>query len=245
MPDVCLVVPCFNEASRLPQAAFLEHLQADPTAFLCFVDDGSTDTTGEVLTALAAQHRDRIFVLSLPVNAGKAEAVRRGVLHVAAMSRFAVIGYWDADLATPLDELAAMRELLNRSPRCQLILGSRWSRLGAHIERSAIRHVLGRIFATAASLLLDQPVYDSQCGAKIFRSDVVPVLFSEPFCTRWLFDVEVLARLGADAPASRADLAIELPLTRWRDVGGSRLGMSQMAATPIDLLKIQRRYRRR
>ena len=245
MPDVCLVVPCFNEATRLPGEDFLSHLAGEPRLSLCFVNDGSHDGTAAMLHELAAKRPDRILVLNLPSNTGKAEAVRQGMLHVMKTPRFAIVGYWDADLATPLTELSAMLDTLARLPACQLILGSRWRRLGGDIERSVIRHALGRVFATAASLVLDLPVYDSQCGAKICRAPVAAVLFAESFSTRWLFDVELLARWRIHSGGRPvAGTVIEMPLTRWRDVGGSRLGLRQMAAAPLGLLRIYRRYRR-
>lgn len=244
MPDVCLIVPCFNEASRLQGRAWLDHAATGGGVSFCFVNDGSTDGTAGVLDDLAKQAPDRVLVLSLPANAGKAEAVRQGVLHAAAMRRFAFIGYWDADLATPLSELAAMLDTMARVPACQLVLGSRWRRLGSDIQRSPLRHALGRVFATAASLVLDLPVYDSQCGAKVCRAGAVPALFGEPFSTRWLFDVELLARLRSQCRGSMGDAAIEVPLSRWRDVGGSRLRLPQMLSTPFGLLAIRSRYRR-
>lgn len=240
MPDVCLVVPCYNEAARLRMADFLEHIDAHPRSCLCFVNDGSTDETAAVLDSLVKGRPGRIFVFTLAQNSGKGEAVRQGVNHVAAMQRFAFVGYWDADLATPLSELAPMLDAMERAPRCQLVLGARWRRLGSDIHRSAIRHALGRVFATAASFVLDLPVYDSQCGAKVCRAASVGALFGEPFITRWLFDVELLARLRTRA--SMQDAAIELPLSTWRDVGGSRLRWMPMAAAPFGLIKIRLRY---
>lgn len=246
MPDVCLIVPCFNEAERLRSADFLAHLDAEPRSSFCFVNDGSTDRTAAVLEALAAQRADRITVLPLAQNRGKAEAVRQGMQHVARSGGIATVGYWDADLATPLSELAAMLATLDANPGCQMVLGSRWRRLGSNIERRAVRHALGRVFATAASLILDLPVYDSQCGAKLFRASIVDALFTEPFATRWLFDVEVLARLrNARGRQPFQQSAIEVPLTRWHDVGGSRMRWSHMAAAPAGLLAIHRRYRQR
>jgi dolichyl-phosphate beta-glucosyltransferase len=242
MPDVCLVVPCYNEAARLRIADFLAHIDTDPRSCLCFVNDGSTDQTAAALDSLAKSRPGRIFVFTLPQNSGKGEAVRQGVNHVAAMQRFAFVGYWDADLATPLSELAPMLDALARAPNCQLILGSRWRRLGSDIQRSAIRHALGRVFATAASITLNLPVYDSQCGAKVCRAGSIGVLFGEPFSTRWLFDVEMLARLRSRGSMEGA--AIELALSEWRDVGGSRLGWMQMAAAPLALLRIRLRYPR-
>ena len=242
MPDVCLVVPCYNEAARLRMADFLEHIDSHQRSCLCFVNDGSTDDTAAVLDSLAKGRPSRIFVFTLAQNAGKGEAVRQGINHVAAMQRFTFVGYWDADLATPLSELAPMLDALARFPQCQLVLGSRWRRLGSDIRRRAVRHALGRLFATAASVALDLPVYDSQCGAKVCRATIAGVLFGKPFSSRWFFDVELLARLRAHDPASIDEAAIEVPLARWRDVGGSRMRVSQMAAAPLDLLRIRSRY---
>jgi len=244
MPHVCLVVPCFNEAARLNGAAFLDFLAHDARTSLCFVNDGSTDATGTALTALAAQRPDRVFTLTLARNCGKAEAVRQGMLHVAGMNQFAFAGYWDADLATPLSELGPMLETMARIPSCQMVLGSRWKRLGSRIVRQPMRHALGRVFATAASQAIGLPVYDSQCGAKILRTAIIPALFAEAFITKWLFDVELLARLQHHSLGAAANAAVEVPLSDWRDVRGSRLGFWQMAATPVGLWKIRQRYRR-
>jgi dolichyl-phosphate beta-glucosyltransferase len=245
MPDVCLVVPCFNEAARLPAAAFLAHLDADARTRILFVDDGSRDGTAARLQALAAERPGQVAVLTLAENRGKAEAVRQGVLHAIASPAVAYVGYWDADLATPLSELGPMRDALEAQADAMMALGSRWRRLGSDIQRRAVRHLLGRVFATAASLVLDLPVYDSQCGAKLFRAGAARALFADPFVTRWLFDVELLARRRTlPGAGARGAGAIEVPLTRWRDVGGSRLGWSQMLATPVGLWRIYRRYGR-
>ena len=243
MPAVCLVIPCFNEAARLDGTAFLAHLALDPRISFCFVDDGSTDATGQVLASLAARHPDRVFALTLPRNAGKAEAVRHGMLHAVRHRAFTYVGYWDADLATPLSELAAMIDALDGAPACQIVLGSRWHRLGSRISRRAWRHILGRVFATIASLTLELPIYDSQCGAKLLRASAVEPLFEEPFLTRWMFDLELLARLRAHSLSATTDAALEVPLTCWQDVRGSRLSLLQMAATPIGFWRIRQRYR--
>jgi glycosyltransferase involved in cell wall biosynthesis len=246
MPQVCLVIPCFNEARRLATGDFIAFVESDPSHHLCFVNDGSSDATAEVIDGLKARGHGRIDTLQLSRNAGKAEAVRRGVLHAAASHRFEILGYWDADLSTPLGELQRMTALLAAGDACQFVLGTRLKCLGADVHRSAMRHFLGRVFATAASLLLSLPVYDSQCGAKAFRADAADELFRDPFSTRWLFDVELLARLrnhlGRDSVLASV---AEMPLRSWREVGGSKLGIGHMAAIPVELMRIHRRYNRR
>lgn len=244
MQEVCIVVPCFNEEHRLRSAGFLSFIASHPAASLCFVDDGSSDGTAAVLDGLRSHCPERIIVHRLPKNGGKAEAVRSGVLHVAAAGEWPIVGYWDADLSTPLDEVERLLEVLRTDPECQLVLGSRVKRLGAHIERRLSRHIMGRIFATCASAILGFEVYDSQCGAKVLRAETAGVLFAEPFLTRWLFDLELLARLRNKVGKSAIDMTREVPLGRWEEVAGSKLGLSDLINVPMELLKIRAHYNR-
>ena len=245
MRGVCLVVPCYNEARRLRGDAFLDFVRSRADVSIAFVDDGSADRTLRTLEELSAQDKDHLLVRSLAENRGKAEAVRQGVLHAASLGRFGFIGYWDADLSTPLTELDRLLAALDRHPDCHLALGSRVKRLGSSIERNATRHYLGRIFCTVASQLLDLPVYDSQCGAKIFRAELADTLFADPFVTRWLFDVELLVRLRNHfGPEGFLGAAIEVPLNAWHEVSGSKLNLAHMARVPVELLRIRSRYAR-
>ena len=245
-PSTLLVVPCFNEAVRLNADAFREGLRDDADLRLLFVDDGSTDGTAARLTALAALEPGRIDVVVLAENAGKAEAVRRGVLEgLRKAPRF--VGYWDADLATPLDALAGFRRVLDGQPAVHLVLGSRIQRLGSTIGRSPVRHYAGRVIATFASRTLRLPVYDTQCGAKLFRvAPWVAELFAQPFLSRWLFDVEILARLralsdrGVVGPPTTS--AYEVPLLRWTDEAGSKVRAWDFFRALRDLRRIRRAY---
>jgi glycosyltransferase involved in cell wall biosynthesis len=242
MPEVCVVVPCFNEEHRLRGAAFLSFIEHHPAASVCFVDDGSSDGTLALLEQLRARCPDRILVHHVSKNGGKAEAVRSGVLHVAASSRWPIIGYWDADLSTPLDEVDRLMTVLRDNPDCQLVMGSRVKRLGAEIKRRMSRHILGRIFATCASGILGFGVYDSQCGAKLFRAEVAALFFGEPFLTRWLFDLEMLVRLRNALGPTAIEKSREVPLERWDEVSGSKLALGDMINVPLELLKIRSHY---
>jgi len=241
--DFCLVVPCYNEEHRLDVNAVERFLRDTQAASLCLVNDGSADKTGDVLAALAGRWPDRVLALNLAANGGKAEAVRQGVLRAHDWRPFAYIGYWDADLATPLEESHAMVRAAEDRPKVLVLLGLRLARLGADVTRSAQRHYLGRLFATLASLTLKLPVYDTQCGAKLVRRDVVPDLFGEPFSSRWVFDVEMLARLRNKIGRDRmlTDV-LEFPLWTWHGVGGSKMRVSAMLRAPLELWGIARRY---
>lgn len=244
-PTTILVVPAYNEATRLDRAAFSAFIERASTAGLLFVNDGSSDNTETVLREMAGAN-PRVRVLSLERNSGKAEAVRRGVLAAFDMGpRF--IGYWDADLATPLAAAAELQDELERWPETLLVMGSRVRLLGRTIARRPARHYLGRVFSTAASLALGLGAYDTQCGAKLFRA--VPELracFAQPFSSRWIFDVELLARLTQTAGSrGSANQAIrEYPLSEWRDLGDSRLSASDFLKAPMELMGIYWRLRR-
>ena len=242
MPDVCLVVPCYNEEQRLPVAALLAFLDSHPHVSFCLVDDGSRDGTLEVLRTLQAQRPERVLVVPVSPNGGKAEAVRAGVRHAHTAGSWPFIGYWDADLSTPLSEVDHLHAALLANPECRLAMGSRVKRLGSNIDRRITRHVLGRIFAACASGILGLSVYDSQCGAKLFRRDTVDVFFAQPFLTRWLFDLEMLVRLRNAIGLVGMNAACEVPLSRWTEVGGSKLGLSAMVGVPIELLRIRAGY---
>lgn len=242
--DTIVVVPCYNESRRLDTRGVMDFLSIEPRVRFLFIDDSSTDTTTAVLETLCARSPDRLRWIKLERNSGKGEAVRRGVL-AALLEKPSFIGYWDADFSTPLSAIGDFLAVLGAEDSRVGVLGSRVRRLGAHVDRDPLRHYMGRVFATLASLVLGIAVYDTQCGAKMFRAtDEVARAFAEPFLGPWVFDVEVLARLrNSIAPAPLADYLFELPLASWRDVAGSKLTTSHRVAAISDLFRIWRTYR--
>src|SRR5579864_3508273 len=149
MGSTIIVVPCYNEGSRLAAEQFLAFVKRHPAVRFLFVNDGSSDNTLAVLHELHEQARAHVDILDLPRNQGKAEAVRQGCL-AAFNERADRIGYWDADLATPLPAIPDLLHVLAANPRAELVCGARVQLLGRSIRRSRVRHYLGRLFATAA-----------------------------------------------------------------------------------------------
>lgn len=249
MALVTLVIPCYDEATRLQADKFVGFVLADPTVHLLFVDDGSRDGTFEVLNRIRERAPQGIEVLRLEQNSGKPEAVRRGFMQAMDKppeNRPLFLGFWDADLATPLEELSAFRDVLGHQPAIDIVFGARVKLLGRNIERRALRHYFGRCFATAVSLALSLGVYDTQCGAKLFRvDDALRQVMKERFHTRWIFDVEILARymeVYALRGVSIASRVVELPLRAWRDVAGSKVRLSAGLRAFVDLAWIWRHH---
>lgn len=246
-PSTAIVVPCFNEAERLQGDRFVQFSAQHPEVRFLFVDDGSRDATRHVLAALCDRLGPAGEVLALERNRGKAEAVRAGMLR-AFEGGCAHAGYWDADLATPLSEIPRFVHTLATHPERLVVFGARAQLLGRAIERRPLRHYLGRIFATATSLLLDLAVYDTQCGAKLFRAEPrTQELFERPFVVNWTFDVELIARLIAAERARGGSgdvrgLIYELPLDAWRDVAGSKVRPSDFVRAMLELGRIRARY---
>jgi glycosyltransferase involved in cell wall biosynthesis len=245
---ILIVVPCYNEGSRLQPARFSQCLAQNSRVGFLLVDDGSDDHTLEVLQEIQRLQPDRVDVLSLPDNCGKAEAVRRGVLACLQKADTEYVGFWDADLATPLDAIDDLMSVFEARPAVSMVFGARVKLVGRHIERRASRHYLGRVFATFASLSLRLPIYDTQCGAKIFRrTALLRSYFDEPFMTRWIFDVEILARaLTAEAQGGKRaaeEWIYEYPLHEWCDVKGSKVRTRDFVLSAAELIRIRFKYR--
>lgn len=244
MPNVRLVIPCFNEANRLPAKEFVTFVRANPWMGLCFVNDGSTDDTIGVLKQIEAAASDRVDVIDYPANQGKAEAVRQGVRHALAHHTPDFVGYFDADLATPLDQVAYLLGASGDPPKHALIFGSRVQRKDADIERKLVRQLLGRVFSKTAAITLNLGFHDTQCGAKLFSAELASEVFSEPFISPWLFDLELFARTRALlGERTFASSVLEVPLQKWEEKGTSRIRKSDLVQVPRDLFRIWRTYR--
>jgi dolichyl-phosphate beta-glucosyltransferase len=244
VPNVTIVVPCFNEEQRLDTGQFRAFSAPGHRVDFCFVNDGSTDGTLRVLEALRAEDPERFPVVNLERNSGKAEAVRRGI--VAASERGAdIVGFWDADLATPLAEIPGFLDVFATRPEIEMVFGARVRLLGREISRNPSRHYFGRVGATLISQTLGLAVYDTQCGAKLFRNrDGLRQVFAKPFLSRWIFDVEIIARYVQLWGRERASKSIyELPIRVWRDVHGSKVKSTDFLRALRDLRKIRKAYR--
>ena len=259
-----LIVPCFNEELRLPEAEYVAWLASSARAAnvrLLFVDDGSRDGTVKVLQRICDRApAGTASILVLEANQGKAEAVRRGLMQAVggydsgADSSSMLVGFWDADLATPLDAVPQLAAVLHADAQLQMVFAARVALLGRKIERKIVRHYLGRVFATLASLTLDLAIYDTQCGAKLFRvSPMLRTVVATPFITRWVFDCEMIGRyhalIAASAGRSARDpsppleqIIYEYPLEKWTDVAGSKVKPWDILRMALGLVRIRSVY---
>ncbi len=238
-----LIVPCYNEEKRLQKERFTEFVLLHSDIDLWFVNDGSTDNTLGVINELSQLYPDRIHVYSLPQNRGKAEAVRLSFLHVVGEEKYNYIGFIDADLSAPLSQALLLLKIMKKR-ELLLVTGARVKLVGSEIERNVFRYYIGRIFTTYYDTLLRLSNYDTQCGLKMFDRSVVKHIFEKPFLSKWLFDVEIFLRiqhlLGREGYHKKVK---EVPLSIWKETGGSKLKLTDFLKAPFEILKIYREYR--
>ena len=197
----------------------------------------------EILNAIKSMAPDKVFINSLEKNKGKAEAIREGVLYCFANNMlFDRIGYLDADGATSLEECQSISRYINET--VIFAFGSRILKIDSNIVRKPYRHIIGRILATVISGQLKIHVYDTQCGCKVFSSDLAKEVFSETFISKWLFDVEIFHRIiRLYGKEQMGQICREIPLHDWIDTADSKVSFAYSFRIWYDILRIKRKYR--
>lgn len=242
MQKTCIVIPCFNEASRFDEASFLAYAAAHPYISFLFVDDGSTDGTAALLMQLKQKNEEQFNFVSRKENLGKAASVREGVLKCIEWKTFEFIGYLDADLATPLTEIDWLLEHFEQTAELVMVFGSRKKTATNSIDRNILRHLMGRVYAAFLTQTLRLDIYDTQCGAKIFSASQTEILFRHPFIDRWLFDVELLCRLKNAYGKKTKAMFREVTLREWTEKGHSRIRIIDLLLLPVQTTRIFFRY---
>jgi len=218
-----VVIPCYNEETRLSSVEFKAFVHRNLGYHLCFVNDGSKDNTLGVLQELRKGNEDRISIYDCKKNGGKAEAVRLGMLHLAKDNQFDYIGFLDADLSTNFEDFDDLVQTISNS-NYKIVSGSRINRMGADIAKESARKIISQGINLIIRKTLGMDFKDTQCGAKIMTKEIVEKTFQKKFLTKWLFDVEIFMRMKKEYGNEKAkELICEKPLNRWVHMDGSKL----------------------
>ncbi|MFC9746732.1 glycosyltransferase [Streptomyces niveus] len=249
--DLTVVVPAYNEEHRLRPTldAICAYLRADPERWgdweLIVVDDGSTDGTAEV-AAEAAADEPRVQVLTSDENRGKGHALRLGVL--ASYGRRVLVT--DADLATPIEELDALDDLLHEDDGSHedeeeyayeataAVIGSRAlpdSRI--EVRQRPVREWLGRLGNRLIRLVAVRGIHDTQCGFKLFDGDKARAAFAASRLDGWGIDVEILRHFR------RAGWPVAEVPVRWSHQSGSKVRPADYGRVLLELLRLRTRLR--
>ena len=227
-----VIVPAHNEEQRIgvtldSMAAYLA--ASDRVAEVIVVDDGSTDRTVEVVAAHGPAF-EALRILRLRENQGKGAAVRAGMLTATGDLRL----FMDADNATALDQLdRLLADASIDAATASVAVGSiAAGETDVREQQPVVRRVLGRMGNLATQAVAVPGVRDTQRGFKLFTADAADVAFGPMRSTRWLFDVEALAR------ARRCGHRIlEVPIT-WRHVDGGEIRAGSYVSSLRELGRI-------
>jgi dolichyl-phosphate beta-glucosyltransferase len=232
--SLSVVIPAYNEEERLTPT--LERIVAyfrerDEEIELFVIDDGSTDDT----VAVAQRFGEPVQVLRLGTNRGKGAALRSGVL-ASTGDRLLLT---DADLSTPIEELARLEPYLDEHP---MVIGSRAVATSKITHSQPLYRVfMGKTFNRIIRLLGVRGIHDTQCGFKLLRGEVGRELFSYATIDRFAYDVEIIwlarrfgysvAEIGvewAHTPESRVHpvrdslrMLHDVVRFRWRHLGAT------------------------
>ena len=231
-----LVVPAYNEESRLPPSldrivSYLRESGPRPVEILV-VDDGSSDGTREVVRAAAARLADsdiEIKLLENPGNRGKGYSVRHGMLKSKADWAL----FTDADLSAPIEELDKLLAVAWDGGFDGAIGSRALDRDLVGVHQSRMREYSGRLFNMAVRLGVGLPYLDTQCGFKLFSREAAQQIFRRQRLDRFGFDVEILylaKKLGFRI--------IEIPV-RWNDVEGTKVSLLSGADAFLDIARVR------
>jgi dolichyl-phosphate beta-glucosyltransferase len=233
------VVPAYNEAARLPLTLpkLAQFCERHGSVELLVVDDGSRDSTAALIQEFAARH-PFARLLQNPGNRGKGYSVRHGMQEAQ--------GDWilstDADLSSPLGELARLLDAVEREQAAAAIGSRALDRSLVGVHQAALREWTGRTFNVIMRAATGLPFRDTQCGFKLFRKDAARVIFSLQRLEGFGFDVEdlLIARIHGFKVVEVA--------VRWDNVEGTKVSALTGARAFWDLVVVRwnqlcRRYR--
>lgn len=213
VPRFSLVIPAYNEEKRLPDtlSRIARFFEDGPDSYeVLVVANGCSDGTARVAREVA--RRDpRVRVVEI-TGRGKGRAVRTGVME--ARGRY--VGFADADLSWPLEQVIPFVEHLERDG-VQVVIGSREGLGARRLDEPYYRHLMGRVFNFVVRMLAVPGIQDTQCGFKWFERGAARAIFTRQTIHGWGFDVELLYI------ARKLGYAIhEIPIT-WRHDPNSRV----------------------
>lgn len=210
--DLEVIIPAYNEAGRLPSTLSntVDFLRKQPwDSRIVVVDNGSADDTGYVVRRMSASKSAVPITLVGCSRPGKGAAVRRGLL--SGTSTYT--GFFDADLATPLDTLTAAMEHLTLG--ASAVIASRHSPGSTFVRRQQFGRRLGGAAFRVMTSSMVHGVCDTQCGFKFFERGAITRAMVQCRTAGFAFDVEVLRRIQREGGR-----IIEIPIA-WTDGAGS------------------------
>ncbi len=230
-PKYSIVIPAYNERARIPATlkSVIECIRARGwSAEVLVVNDGSTDTTAELVQAFA-QSAPEVRLIENPGNRGKGYSVRSGMLQ----ARGQIVLFTDSDLSAPIEE--AERLFAAIAEGADIAIGSRWLDKDRQTQRQPIyRQFFGRCFNSVTRGVMGLRFADTQCGFKAFTRAAAQTVFQLQTIERWGFDPEILF-----IALKRGYWVIEVPVS-WAHDERSRMSYLRDGVKMLEELAIVR-----
>lgn len=231
--SITIIIPAYNEENRI--APCLERLKTfcrnkKWDYEIVVVEDSSNDDTASIVDGY---HRlnERITLMTLPTRLGKGGSIACAALQ----SITEYTAYMDVDLAADVTQLEHMLKSIDSH---DIVIGSRILRGNLPpIKRPLYRSVLSFLYSRAFATLFGIPIYDPQCGIKIFKTPVLSKLLKNIMVSGFAFDTDLIV-----AAHSMSMSVQEIPV-EWIHQESSKVEVfSEIKTMGLDLLSIWYNY---
>ncbi len=222
MQRLSIIIPAHNEEKRIGKmleaySEYFENLRKNRELDYEFivVINNTTDRTENIVREFQRKNK-RINYLNL-LKGGKSYAVLEGFKYSLNREN-ELIGFVDADMATPPE---SFYELIKSIGTYHAAIASR-SHPKSKVKTSLKRKIFSKGFNFGVRASLMMPYRDTQCGAKLFKRNVVNEIVKNPPYSQWAFDVELIYNLG-----KKGFLIREIP-TIWSDESHSNINLKKV-----------------